>query len=727
MARGAGSRRLIGEKALCYRGGVPPQIDAVVRSEEGRLKQDLRWPAYVFVLALALRLAFVLDVTAGPLGRGLSLDSVAADRWALSIAGGDWVGDEVFFQAPLYPYCLGLFYRLVGRDFFAVRIVQAVGGALNCLLLYAVARRLAGRTAAVLTGLGAALYAPCIFFDAMVLKTSLGVLLLNAALLAAVWAWEDRKAWRWLAVGLLCGAAALVRENALVAAGLLAVAAAARRRPGRLRCGAAVAAGVAVAVLPVTVRNACVGRDLVLITCQGGQNFYIGNDPVRGRGTYLAQDGVGGNPESERRGYARAASAAVGRKLAPSEVSRYYYRKSFERLAEHPWSSAVLFARKVGAFWSAYEIPDNYSIRVAAAFSPLLGWGVLLGFGAVAPLGLAGAVLLRRQWRRVLPVYVVAAATFVTVAAFFVFGRYRLSVTGPLLVLAGAGTAQLAARLRARDRGALALFAGVAVAAALLVNAGRLAGRGEPKGYTFLAWYNLGNASRRAGEWDDAVAAYRKALAARPGHPSALNNLGLALRRAGRRAGAETAYLRALAEHPGMVAASLNLGKLYLEDERYEEAIEVFRSLVARHPDDARPRRGLAAARAGRDVLKGSGGEARHLARGTALLEAGLFREAEAALRRAVAVDARSAAAWKYLGLARAVGGDARGGVEAMARAAVLTPDDGELHFFLAKVYAEGLGDMPRARAALKRAEACGFRVPAWLRKRISGEADKQA
>ena len=50
-------------------------------------------------------------------------DAHGYDEWARRIAGGDWIGSEVFYQAPLYPYFLGVIYAIAGRDLLIVRIV----------------------------------------------------------------------------------------------------------------------------------------------------------------------------------------------------------------------------------------------------------------------------------------------------------------------------------------------------------------------------------------------------------------------------------------------------------------------------------------------------------------------------------------------------------------------------------------------------------------------------
>ena len=71
-------------------------------------------------------------------------DSRGYDEWARRIAAGDWLGRDVFYQAPLYPYLLGVIYAVAGRHLLLVRIVQAA----DRLGIVRAAR--AGRRAAVL-------------------------------------------------------------------------------------------------------------------------------------------------------------------------------------------------------------------------------------------------------------------------------------------------------------------------------------------------------------------------------------------------------------------------------------------------------------------------------------------------------------------------------------------------------------------------------------------------
>ncbi len=79
----------------------------------------------VFGVALLVRLVHVWQLRRSPFFSLLMGDSRGYDEWAQRIAGGEWLGHEVFYQAPLYPYLLGVIYAVAGRHLLLVRIVQA--------------------------------------------------------------------------------------------------------------------------------------------------------------------------------------------------------------------------------------------------------------------------------------------------------------------------------------------------------------------------------------------------------------------------------------------------------------------------------------------------------------------------------------------------------------------------------------------------------------------------
>src|SRR5436309_556610 len=74
----------------------------------------------IFVVAILVRLIHLWQIRDAPFFSILMGDARVYDQWALEIARGDWIGQTVFYQAPLYPYFLGTLYAIAGRHLFLV-------------------------------------------------------------------------------------------------------------------------------------------------------------------------------------------------------------------------------------------------------------------------------------------------------------------------------------------------------------------------------------------------------------------------------------------------------------------------------------------------------------------------------------------------------------------------------------------------------------------------------
>ena len=122
--------------------------------------------------AFVVRLVYLAQLLNAPFFDLRLGDAEAYHEWALRIAGGDWIGTDAFYQAPLYPYFLAGVYALFGNGAGIVRLVQAAIGAGSCVLLSAAGMALFGRWGAT-AGVLLAIYPTAIFFDGMMEKTAL--------------------------------------------------------------------------------------------------------------------------------------------------------------------------------------------------------------------------------------------------------------------------------------------------------------------------------------------------------------------------------------------------------------------------------------------------------------------------------------------------------------------------------------------------------------------------
>jgi predicted O-linked N-acetylglucosamine transferase (SPINDLY family) len=99
--------------------------------------------------------------------------------------------------------------------------------------------------------------------------------------------------------------------------------------------------------------------------------------------------------------------------------------------------------------------------------------------------------------------------------------------------------------------------------------------------------YMLGCALQALGRLEDAVAAFRAALALDPAHAKTHNNLGVALEAAGDLAAAADCYRGAIARDPAMAQALYNLGNVHAQAGQPGEAIRRIGAALALEPGHA--------------------------------------------------------------------------------------------------------------------------------------------
>jgi hypothetical protein len=98
--------------------------------QEAKGQRILIWAVAVFILAFLLRFLHIAAIYKNsPFFEIFPGDLGGYDRWATSIVEYGWLGKDIFYQDPLYPYFLAFFYKLIGRDFFWIYTVQALLGA----------------------------------------------------------------------------------------------------------------------------------------------------------------------------------------------------------------------------------------------------------------------------------------------------------------------------------------------------------------------------------------------------------------------------------------------------------------------------------------------------------------------------------------------------------------------------------------------------------------------
>jgi tetratricopeptide (TPR) repeat protein len=590
------------------------------------------WFCAIFGGAFLLRLIYLVQIESIPLFYHLAGDGRTYDEWGQRIAAGDWLGEGVFYQAPLYAYFLGVLYFLFDHSLWAVRIVQITLGSIACTLIFLIGEKLFSRRAGIAAGLILACYAPAIFFDGLVEKSILDLFLLTVLLFILCGVNESEGWRRWLGAGVVLGLLGLSRENALILAPVVALWIglyfSERSLSVRARWLGVFFAGMLLVLIPVGLRNLAVGGEFTLTTSQFGPNFFIGNNAAAD-GTYGSVRKIIRETQLEGPDARRLAERAAGHELTSGQVSTYWFNQSLDYIKSRPAEWLQLLAKKWLLVWHAREIEDSDDFYIYQGYSSLLAvFGWFNHFGILAPLAALGMYLTRRQWRKLWMLYIMIGALALSVTIFYVFGRYRFPLVPLLMLFAGGGVIEAARVYKERAWTSIGGAVAVMVLAATVVN-WPLRGRTGPgaEGYN-----NLSNAYYKQGRIDEAIDLARKAVA--------------------------------LAPEYGI--AHYNLGNLYAAQEKFDLAQKHFEEALRIYPNYA-------------DV---------HSNYGQLLAERGDIESGTRYFRRAIALNPRLSRAQLNLGVALAKQGRTEEAIRPLQEAVRLAPDSPEASYYLGSVYA---------------------------------------
>ena len=547
------------------------------------------WLVAIFSLALLVRILHLWDLQSAPFFGCLIGDGEGYHAWACVIVSGDWMGKDVFYQAPLYPYFLAVIYRLLGTDPTWVLKIQAVMGAISCVLILDATWRLFSKRAGILAGLMLTLYGPSLFYEILIQKSALDLFFGSLIVWLLCGLVEQRRQRTLVALGASLGALVLTRENALIfilpilcwllfdGLDLWRLLRRSGKRvekadvvpppddvhspdpgPGlRLVNIAFFLLGLSFVLLPVAVRNRHVGGEFHLTTSQLGPNLYIGNNPDAS-GFYEPLRFARGHSLYERSDATQIAEEATGRKMTPAEVSKYYTDQVMNFIRTQPRAWLQLMGRKFLLVWNAPEVMDYEDMYTYAEWSWILQGCRLFHFGGLLPLGVIGFISTWHQRNRLWFLYAMIASFLIALMMFYIFGRYRYPLVPFLIPLAAVGVDRLLGFVRSPEPKVMlhyALVAGVVIAICHVP----MVSTANMKSNTAS---NLANALTEKKRYTEAYDFHRRAVRWNPNNPIAHNNFGQLLRQQGKHDDAVQHFQRALKLKPDYAAARKNLRSL---------------------------------------------------------------------------------------------------------------------------------------------------------------------
>lgn len=313
-----------------------------------RLSQ-VEWLALLAAISLVLRLLWVFSVH----NAVLVGDSPWYDARAVALAGGEGYhvnGVPTAFFPVGYPFFLAAVYTLFGHSFLAAKLANVMLGVVICLLTSVMGDRVFGACEGRIAGLLMAIYPNQIFYTSLLMSELLFSCLLLVFLILWVHGLSNRgreKWYFWTSAGFVMGLLVLVRPPVLLLSALLTLWHALRRRAQfrtLLLSGLVVFTFTLLTITPWTVRNYLVFGQFVLVSTNGGINFWFGNNArsfgavdfenvpaeVRSRAQFSANEGGIDEVAADRAGYMLAMQFIrehPGQMLQnlPRKLMRFFY------------------------------------------------------------------------------------------------------------------------------------------------------------------------------------------------------------------------------------------------------------------------------------------------------------------------------------------------------------------------------------------------------------------
>lgn len=518
--------------------------------------------------------------------------------WAKEVASGNWLGHDVYFRAPLYPYFLGLWIKVFGDGLWPIRLMQAFAGAMTAGLTYLIGQLAFGKRVGIIAGSIIAFYGTLVYYESELLVEVLAVPLgLWAVYLAMDEASQPTsRLGRWLGVGVIVGLFAIARPNILLVVPAFwwwtwpsRAKADSDNWISRIKAPAILTLGVLLPIVPVTVRNYVVAQDAVLISYQGGINLWLGNNPSADGLTMIMPE-VTLDESVEWTEFVGTtdslASSLAGRALRPSEISAFWTNRALTWIFDHPMDAMAGWLKKCWYFLGGYEVSDQTDIESYSTYSWLLDIlishpVIYIPFGVIAPLGCLGLVLVWRRSSAVRPLVGFVALYALTVIMFLATARHRLPVVPIFVVCAAAALWQFVVGVRMRRFRMLVVPLLAVAALAVVLN--------QPTTERILTnpaflHYQLALAQEQNGDYESAVMEYEKALAVEPNHLASKKNLAYALVRMGSYDSAVAVSFSYLRYKQQDAEAYNNLGLAYLGQGDTVRAEGSFRVAISKNP-----------------------------------------------------------------------------------------------------------------------------------------------
>jgi 4-amino-4-deoxy-L-arabinose transferase-like glycosyltransferase len=328
----------------------------------------------------------------------------------------------------IYPLYLAGIYAVTGYHPLLARLVQGVvSGALICLLVYLIGRRVADEVTGLVSASLAAVYGYFIYYNVALMTETFFIVLVLLALYLSMELKEKPTLTRWLLLGLVLGIASLLRQTILLFVPFLILWLFWELKKDGIRWWYFTVPIIIIILLiaPWTLRNYSVYNKFLLLNSNAGYALFASNNPNLGT-DWNNEEVVVPLPEE-----------LAGQNEA--ELDRVLTKRAIESILKDPERYLWLTLDKTQEYFKFW--PSSESSRIS-------NLNRVLSFGLYLPFMFLGLCLSFSRWRSFVALYLFMIIHTGIHLLSWPAPRYRLSVDAVLIVFAGLAICELAKQIK---------------------------------------------------------------------------------------------------------------------------------------------------------------------------------------------------------------------------------------------------------------------------------------
>lgn len=347
------------------------------------------------------------------------------------------------YRPPVYPFMLAAVYAIFGHSYAAAKGLQAIIGALTCILIYLIALNVFDRRTGIIAALVSEVYPAFLFYVNMLVMEVVLIFLVAVTIYLFVKVVKHKTLGYQIALGASIAIASLCRPIMLLFPLIvLAVIYYVYRNKGlALRHFGVMFATTVMVLTPWSVRNYLVFHKFIPVVSKGtGEQLWFG--------LYLAKE----NPhdlEAKLFTAVKAKRDSITAGLSHMETEKELQRLALREIMENPLAYVGKAFLKMGKLW--YH-PIG-AIRTLPRYSQTLANFLIIAYYIMLLLALGGIVRVRHKFRSALPLIAVIAYFTIIHSLLYVVNRYRVAALPYVIIFASYALSQVLPTLSKMSRG----------------------------------------------------------------------------------------------------------------------------------------------------------------------------------------------------------------------------------------------------------------------------------